>query len=401
MANSTWSDLLETLEEGEPVRYWGPFRGYTYGTFMLKEIALDTLTITLPSGEPRRISRRNFEEIAGMLDGYAARELTSDEVKRRTGSSAYIFSLAQEIRSRQNRPQRTIGDLLLPNSRVFLKSEYGPVSQNWPAASFSDEQYPQQLAADMKVDQDLILFSGTQSEPTPKNYQGRLMCIFHVYPGPPIDSGLVVDPATLATFQRGNKKRFAYSLPASAAWSLPELPFARDLLGDTYSQIGLGTSRQSYVEIPRERIDKLKAVLIERITIATPQLQEAGLLIPRDDLDRQLNRILARLLARAQLSGAEQKHQAPLRIVDITKTELQELWERQRGLCQLCGASIPLDTANPLLLPSADRVDNDNGHYSLENTQLTHRACNLGRNIGSVEQFDEWLRLARGVLSND
>lgn len=332
-----------------------------------------------------------------MLDGYTARALTSAEVKRRTGSSAYIFSLVREIRSRHERPQRTIGDLLLPNSRVFLKSEYGPVSQDWPAASFSDVQYAEQLAADMKADQDLILFSGTQSEPTPKHYQGKLMCIFHVYPGPPIDSGLVVDPATLAAFQGGGKKRFAYSLPASVAWSLPELPSASELLRDTYSRIGLGTSRQSYVEIPRERVDRLRALLIQRISIATPQLQEAGLLTPQDDLDRHLSQILARLLARAQQSGAEQTRQAPLRIVDITKAQLRELWERQQGRCRLCGASIPLDTANPLLLVSADRVHNENGHYNLENTQLTHRACNLGRNIGTVEQFNEWLHLARSV----
>ncbi|MBB5055459.1 hypothetical protein HDF16_000128 [Granulicella aggregans] len=397
MADTIWSDLRTTLEEGEPVRYWGPFRGYTYGTFTLQELTADSITIIIPSGEPRKISKRNFEELAGMLDGYAAREVSGDEVKRRTGSSAYIFSLVQEIRSRRDRPQRTIGDLLLPKSRVFLKAEYGPVSQSWPAASFSDPQYAQQLAADMKVDQDLILFSGTQSEPTPKHYRGRLMCIFHVYPGPPIDSGLVVDPAALASFQDGNKNRFAHSLPASVAWGLPELPSARELLGDTYSHLGQGTSRQSYVEVPRERIARLNAVLITRIPIATPQLQEAGLLIPQDELDRQLNQILARLLARAQQSGAMQSRQAPLRIIEITKAQLRELWQRQQGLCRLCGASIPLDTINPLLLPSADRIDNDDGHYSLANTQLTHRACNLGRNIGSIEQFAEWLHLARQV----
>ena len=330
-----------------------------------------------------------------MLDGYAASELSSGEVKRRTGSSAYIFSLIQEIRSRQERPQRTIGDLLLPNSRVFLKSEYGPVSQDWPAASFSDVQYAKQLAAIMKADQDLILFSGTQSQPTPEQYQGKLMCIFHVYPGPPIDSGLVVDPAALAAFQGGDKKRFAFSLPTSVAWSLPELPSARKLLGETYSRIGLGTSRQSYVEVPRERIDRLRALLVQRIPIATPQLHEAGLLTPQNELDRHLSQMLARLLARAQQSGAEQTREVPTRIVELTKAQLRDMWDKQQGRCRLCGALIPLDTANPLLLPSADRLDNGNVHYSIENTQLTHRACNLGRNIGSVEQFNEWLDITR------
>ncbi len=52
-----------------------------------------------------------------------------------------------------------------------------------------------------------------------------------------------------------------------------------------------------------------------------------------------------------------------------------------------------LDTSKKLLQLSPDRIDSFNPSYGADNLQITHLACNLAKNDGSTEDFEEWLQL--------
>jgi hypothetical protein len=266
----TWNDLRRDILEGEPIRYWGAHSGYSYGTFTVNNIADNVLELTTPRGEPIKVYRRDFEKIFPLYDGYANRDLASVEIKRKTGRSAYIFSLIHELQRRQKRPERTVGNLLNAGSRVFLKSEYGPISQLWPAVSFSSEAYARELGGSVNAESDLVLFAGTQNKIlTPANYRERLLCVSRIRSGPPVDSGLLVDADTLANFQGGDQGKFAFSLPVTEAWELPSLPSAREYIGAKYGVIGQGKNRLSYLELSVEEVERLRPIAIKKICLSS------------------------------------------------------------------------------------------------------------------------------------
>lgn len=69
----------------------------------------------------------------------------------------------------------------------------------------------------------------------------------------------------------------------------------------------------------------------------------------------------------------------------------------QVGLCALCGQPIRLGITNKLLQCSPDRIDSSNPSYGEDNLQITHLACNLAKNDGATEEFEDWLQVASGV----
>ena len=63
--------------------------------------------------------------------------------------------------------------------------------------------------------------------------------------------------------------------------------------------------------------------------------------------------------------------------------------------CRLCGGPLDLSEApNRLAQPSADRLDSSIKVYDRTNLQITHLACNLGKNecpnVEALEFFRSW-----------
>jgi hypothetical protein len=79
---------------------------------------------------------------------------------------------------------------------------------------------------------------------------------------------------------------------------------------------------------------------------------------------------------------------------ETTETELHliitKLIQDQEERCKLCGG--PLDLSEPpnrLAQPSADRINSTKKIYDRTNLQITHLACNLGKNeCSNVEALD-------------
>ena len=72
---------------------------------------------------------------------------------------------------------------------------------------------------------------------------------------------------------------------------------------------------------------------------------------------------------------------------------LQDKLEEQKNLCALCGKLMRLDSTKKLLQCSPDRIISTNPSYGADNLQIAHLACNLAKNDGSTEDFEEWLEL--------
>ena len=58
---------------------------------------------------------------------------------------------------------RTVAELASPESRFFLKSEWGPISEKWPALSFSKRSVGDYLNREYNPARDFILYAGTSN----------------------------------------------------------------------------------------------------------------------------------------------------------------------------------------------------------------------------------------------
>jgi hypothetical protein len=72
--------------------------------------------------------------------------------------------------------------------------------------------------------------------------------------------------------------------------------------------------------------------------------------------------------------------------LDVEQMLVQK-WHDQKGLCALCDKPIPWNSTNKLLQLSRDRADSANKTYDCQNTQLTHLACNLGKNDATADFY--------------
>jgi hypothetical protein len=74
-------------------------------------------------------------------------------------------------------------DVVTPNGRIFLKSEWGPISDEWPAVSFSKRSVADRLRAQFNPDRDVILYVGTSGQMTERaEHRRRLLSAVKVEP---------------------------------------------------------------------------------------------------------------------------------------------------------------------------------------------------------------------------
>ena len=391
--NDGWQDLQQRVQVGNGIRYWSKTRGYTYGTFVITAVESTSVSFTIPSGESLTVTKRDYEQTAPRLDDYLAGIISSDEVLEQSGRSAYIFSLVRMLRNAAE--QVVFGDLLSAQTRVFLKSEFAPISNEWPAVSFTNEAPAKAFSGGFDPVHDFVIFAGTQTNDTSSAHKARLMSAARLT-GSVVDSRLVIPLKNLSLFQGTNANRYIWSIQATEAWEFVDLPSARQLVGPKYKVLGLGRARQEGIQLSPSELEGLRKLRIRPILLRVVQTQDLETESSDESISGQLAHILAALRSRAQQGGSVVKRIAPLRICKLTMRDLEQMWRSQDGRCNLCKGPMPNSRSNILLQVSADRLDSSNPNYDVANTQLTHLGCNLGKNAATEEDFAAWLCVIRG-----
>jgi hypothetical protein len=351
--NDSWQDLQRRVQVGDGIRYWSKTQGYTYGTFVITAVDHKRISFTIPAGEPLTVTQRDYERTALLFDDYMAGEISSHDVLAQSGRSAYIFSLVRMLRN--TAAQATLGDLLAADGKVFLKSEFAPISNEWPAVSFTNEAPARAFARSFDPVKDLVIFSGTQTKDTSSEHRAKLLSAARLSGGL-VDSRLVVPLKNLNLFQGINASRYLWSIPATEAWEFVDLPSARQVVGQKYKVLGLGLARQSGIQLSRGDLEDLRHLRIRPIllrVLQTDDLETPGL---KESVNGQLVRILASLRSRAQQGGSLVTRIAPLRICKLKMADLEQMWRSQGGKCNLCKGPLPDSGSNILLQVSADRI---------------------------------------------
>lgn len=302
---------------------------------------------------------------------------------------------------------RTVRDLAQPNSRFFLKSEWGPISSEWPALSFSKRSVGDYLHEEYNPSRDFIVYAGTGNANRTKEaeFRKRLLSVLITEPSQPIPTEDIVPWESWKRALTDHGKVWPLSFGVRRAWGCTDLPWAHDVTPEAYRSLGfrsnwggvvevLGGERDALLSLALHEVDLPNRTVVQRVSNERDRLREI-----KDD--RALNIALTRMeaLIKARLgNGRTVTRQLPARALPAG-TNLFMLLDRklqsQGGLCLLCGQTLRLDTTKKLLQCSPDRIDSSNPSYGDDNLQITHLACNLAKNDATSEEFEEWLQLVR------
>lgn len=295
-------------------------------------------------------------------------------------------------------------DVIAADGRIFLKSEWGPMSDHWPALSFSKRSVGDRLRRDFNPDRDVILYVGTgdpKSTGDPK-HRRRLLSAVKAEPNTIHETRMLVPAASWAEAQRDYRGRWEHSLTIRYAWDIVDFPLAAELIPDSYRLLGKLENLGNVVEVVSTDRD---ALLQLEITPVELQLQDAATAF--DDkravlsldaaIRKEIGRMASLLIEREKRGGTELVRANPARLVDSDiQILLGKKWQEQKSCCLLCGGALTVGGTNKLLQPSADRIDSAVPAYDAKNVQITHLGCNLAKNDVTLGEFQEWLRVVRG-----
>src|SRR5579883_1983430 len=259
---------------------------------------------------------------------------------------------------------RTVREVTSEHSRFFLKSEWGPISPYWPALSFSKRSVGDFLRREYNPASDFIVYVGTSNPTRTKEaqFRKRLLSVLVAEPREPIPTDRLVPWESWQEQLTEHGKLWPFS-------------FAIE-----------------WVDLPNR-------IVVQKVSAKEDRQRE---IIANGPLNAALTRMHDLIKGRIA-NGRVVSRELPARtlpagtnLILVLDAKLRD----QNNLCALCGQLIPLDTTKKLLQCSPDRIDSKNPSYGEDNLQITHLACNLAKNDGSSEDFEEWLQLVAGDHSD-
>ena len=294
-------------------------------------------------------------------------------------------------------------DVVATDGRIFVKSEWGPISDHWPALSFSKRSVGDRLRRDFNPDRDAIIYVGTgnpKSTGDPK-HRRRLLSAIKAEPNTIHETRMLVPAASWADAQRDYRGRWEHSLTIRYGWDIVDFPLAPSVIPNSYRLLGKLENLGNVVEIlgsERDALLQLEIIPVELQLqdVATSFDDTRGFLSLDPLIRKEIGRIASILIDRAKRSGLESVRINPARLVDSDiQILLGKKWREQKGCCSLCGGGLVIGGNNKLLQASADRIDSQMPSYDATNVQITHLGCNLAKNDVPMAEFSEWLAVVR------
>lgn len=303
-----------------------------------------------------------------------------------------------------------VADMMRLDGRVFLKSEFGLIGDDWPCFSFTKKSLAERLQAEFRPGRDIIIYVGTTSAERTENpdHRSRLISAVCVEPNQVLETRRIVPEARWrATVARYGEGAWRYSMPVTAAAVMagPPFPDARVVVPTAYASFSSVQTRGTVVEAQSAERDAVMQLEVAPVTLqlsdSVRQYMQlmASLHSPADKLVKQEAARLATLIEeRVKAGGTASLRTAPVRtapnLSDLIALLTRKWTDGQRGRCALCeGPLVP--SATGMLKPSADRIDSANPGYDDANVQITHLACNLAKNQYGAEDFANWLAIVR------
>ncbi|MFI5086955.1 MAG: hypothetical protein ACHP7I_01045 [Terriglobales bacterium] len=302
-----------------------------------------------------------------------------------------------------------ISEILPSDARVWFKSEWAPADDHWPAVSFSKRSVGDYLRQEFRPGRDVIIYVGTSSPATTEKpeHRQRLLSAVSIEPQQLLETRECVPIESWEEAQRNFRGRWWWSMPALAIWEIEGFPSVYDVAPITYRQLGIMSNRGNVVEVVGNERDTILRLPVHVVAFERPRKAASfgkarTLLNLPIEIRAEIGRMAAGILGRVAASGSDRSSVSPTRTMSETDIHmmLAAKWEQQKGLCFLCQGPLFPGTNNYLLQASPDRIDSHDAAYRESNTQITHLGCNLAKNKVSLREFEDWLAVVRGEVSD-
>ncbi|MFZ3325308.1 MAG: hypothetical protein WA231_05170 [Methylocella sp.] len=303
-----------------------------------------------------------------------------------------------------------IRDMMAPSGRIYLKSEWNQISDDWPCVSFTKKSVGDRLRAGFSPGRDVLIYVGTtNSEMTEDpDHRGRLISVVVIQPKQILATRKIVPPDVWRKAGEKWGDRWPHAMAVTRAANLvgPPYPDAHNVIPSAYRSFAEIANRGSVVQAIGAERDRVMDLEVEEIELhlsgdVRRYLNMMDALEPSIDktVEQEAVRMATLIQERVRIGGEVSARINPQRTApnmsDLV-TVLIHKWKTQKGQCMLCSGNLVAGTQNGMLRTSPDRIDSSNGAYNEENVQLTHLACNLAKNEYGPDQFREWLDVVRG-----
>ena len=303
-----------------------------------------------------------------------------------------------------------IVDIMASYGKVFLKSEWAPISNEWPCVSFTKKSVGDRLRTEFRPGRDVLLYVGTTNPEMTEDpeHRGRVLSAVVIQPNQVLATRKIV-PAAIweSSVARWGYDRWPYAMAVIRATNVVSrrLPHAHDIVPKAYRSFAEFVNRGGVVEARGEERADVMGLEVSEITLELSkavhhylQMMEAVSpefpLAVRQEIARMGTLIQQRVSKGGEASVKINPQRYAPNISDLI-TVLTSKWKDQRHQCA-CGGHLFTFPTNPMLKPSADRIESENGAYTEDNVQITHFACNLAKNQYGAPEFREWLDVVRG-----
>ncbi len=191
----------------------------------------------------------------------------------------------------------------------------------------------------------------------------------------------------------------------------PPYPSAYEFAPQAYRSLG-GENRGSIAEALGEERAAIMGIGIAPFQLNLAPEVEAYVAMSRSvaptvpkTVKQEATRMAQLIIERVKRGGELVAGRAPLRtapgLAELYALLVRKWQVEQLGRCALCGGALPAASSNPMIQASADRIDSSNPAYSDENVQIAHLACNWAKNKHGLAEFEQWVRVIRGLSPDD
>ncbi|MDR3488431.1 MAG: hypothetical protein P4M05_26460 [Bradyrhizobium sp.] len=295
-----------------------------------------------------------------------------------------------------------------------MKSEFGPIGDEWPCFSFSKKNVGQRLQTKFRPNRDIIIYVGTTNPDTTENpdHRSRIISAVSVEPNQILETSKIVPEEMweMSLMKWGEKWLYSMAVVDAALMVGPPFPEARAVAPKTYASFAAIENRGNLVEAVETERQAVMALPVERIqlNLTEPVKRYMGLmrsaLITDKTVKQEAYRMASNILDRVNKGGEYGMRLNPVRIApnlsDLIAMITRKWQDDQKGKCALCNGPLT-QTTSETLQPSADRIDSSNVAYDDLNTQITHLACNYAKNQWGISEFNDWLSIVRDVREID
>ncbi len=171
-----------------------------------------------------------------------------------------------------------VSDMMDPGGRVFMKSEFGPIGDNWPCFSYTRKNVGQRLRADFRPGRDIVIYVGTTNPKMTKDpdHRSRIISAVSIEPTQILETRKIIpEDQWLETVMEFGEDASPYSMAVLEAAVMigPPYPEARVVIPVTYASFAEIQNRGNVIEAVGDEREAVMALSAQphRPTIETWQ----------------------------------------------------------------------------------------------------------------------------------